>query len=117
MSRTDKTNPTWVKLLQNPQWREEQHDHRNGECILKPITKDWHYPRVDCGYWVSDLGNQHVWSRHTKSEQMYRQEANGKARNNLRMDMREIMKMAREDIEDCEFLSYPHRHQALWDTW
>jgi len=117
VSRTDKTNPLWVKLLQNPEWREEHHNHRNRDCDLGPMTKDWHYPHNHCDYWISDLGNQHVWIRSSRSEQAYREEANGKARNDLRMAMRDIEKMSREDVEDCEFLSYQHRHQARWDAW
>lgn len=117
VSKTDKTNPLWVKLLQNPEWREERHNHYNGVCDVQPITHDFHYPHTSCGYWVSNLGTQHVWVRPREHEQLYRIEANGKTRNDLRMAMREIMKMTRDDIEDCEFLSYPHRHQALWDAW
>lgn len=117
MSKTDKTNPLWVKLLQNPEWCEERHDHRNGICDVQPIENGFRYPHSHCGYWVSDLGNQYVWVRHTKSEQAYRKEANGRARNELRMDMQELRKMTRDDVEDCEFLSYSHRHQALWDAW
>ena len=117
MSKTDNTNPTWIKLLQNPEWREEVHDHRDGICDIELVKKCFEYPRYGCGYGASDLGNQHVWCRSRRYEQIYRKESNGKARNNLRMDMQELRKMTREDIEDCEFLSYPHRHQALWDAW
>lgn len=117
MSDTDKTKPTWVQLYQNPEWRVEYHDHVNHECNINP--KDvgrYRWFTRGCHYWASDLGNQHVWKRCSKSEQCYRDKANGHARTKLRKDMRNLIKMTRDDIDDCEFLSYPHRHQALWDA-
>lgn len=37
MSRTDKTNPFWVKLMHGDLAVEELHDHSDGVCDLPPI--------------------------------------------------------------------------------
>lgn len=118
MSDTDKTKPYRVKLAQNPEWRVEEHDHRNGQCELDSNNIDfWWKTRRQCGYGFRDSVSQRSWARPSRVEQAYRDQANGKTRTQLRKDMRNLVKSSREDIEDCEFLSYPHRHSAIWDAW
>lgn len=124
MSDTDKTKPLWVKLRQNPKWRVELHYHEKNTCDLLPFEESsdvlysyWSRRKgISCGYWVSKEGHQHVWGRCSNAEQSYRAEANGKARRQVRHLRREVIKMTREDIYDCEFLSHPHRRSALWDV-
>lgn len=117
MSDTDKTKPFWVQLYQNPQWREERHDHRKGECnLVDPIIPqqcDW--APIGCCYWASDEGNQHVWRRNSRIEHIYRNEANGAVRTGLRNLLSEIRKMSREDLEDVTFAKRDHKHGVLWD--
>jgi hypothetical protein len=52
MSRTDKTNPYFVKWFYEPLYLEEQHNHENHECNLppKPTVKE---AREKIG-WTSD---------------------------------------------------------------
>jgi hypothetical protein len=118
MSDTDKTKPIWVQLYQNPQYRVEDHDHRHGECDLDAnnIVEGYSWHGRGCNFWASNLGNQHIWQRCSKAEQCYRDRANGHARTLLRKQLRELMKTSKEDLEDCEYQSFPHRHQALWDS-
>lgn len=121
MSDTDKTKPLRVKILQNPEWRKEVHNHEDGICdfydeLIPNVLWTWHNRRSYCGYYASKEGHQHVWARCSNAEQSYRAEANGKARRQVRHLRREVLKMTREDIYDCEFLSHPHRRSALWDV-
>jgi hypothetical protein len=42
MSRTDKTDPWWVRLRFDRSWLVEAHDHRTGECTLPAAPAlDW----------------------------------------------------------------------------
>lgn len=52
MSRTDKTQPYWVKILESKQNRQEWHCHENGVCdidaVVGPESLSWR--RVDGGW-------------------------------------------------------------------
>lgn len=41
MSRTDKTRPLWVKVLDHPRWLVEVHDHTSGQDCDLPVTPVW----------------------------------------------------------------------------
>lgn len=40
MSKTDKTNPFWVKLMHGDLATEEVHRHEHGPCTLPPVGAD-----------------------------------------------------------------------------
>ena len=102
--------------MQNPQWREENHNHERGICDMQAnVVECYTWSGRGCCYWANDLGNQHIWAR-GRHEQVYRKEANGHARTTLRSQLRIMMKMSRKDLEDGDFQTFPHRHQALWDS-
>ena len=118
MSHTDKTQPYWVKLKQNPQDRVEEHDHRKGICDLDPNDNgSYGWTSQYCSYDFSRAAVQTAYQRCSEVEQLYRKKQNGKARGNLRKNLRDIMKTSRADLEDCDYQSFPHRHQALWDAY
>lgn len=115
MSDTDKTKPYWVKLLQNPQWRVVHHNHERHPCDLADENHKRNlWLSRECGYSTSTSARG-FYAR-SKSEQVYRDKTNGHARTTLRSQLRTMMKMSREDLEDGDFQSFPHKHQALWDS-
>src|SRR4051812_33687946 len=72
MSRTDKTAPSRVKMFYYPDWIEEYHDHRHGECDLPPRPRNpkdegleyWyggtrHNKETHC-YWVASYTNYYT---------------------------------------------------------
>lgn len=121
MSRTDKTNPLWVRIRQNSDWVVERHDHRNNICDLNSLDeflKISYYwmDRRRCTYWIYKSINRSIHYSGSKWFKSYRDECNGKERNNLRMSMRDYEKTNRNDIEDCDFQSYQHMHSATWEV-
>lgn len=133
MSKTDKTHPNWVKLMQNPQWRIEVHDHRHGECDIlnKTYCKHVMYGGLirctQCGlasshhrcyYWFRDGTRTKWWTREGSwGVQMYMTKHIRCDRNATRMSMRKLKKSTRRDIYDSEFGSYQHKHRAIWESW
>ena len=123
VSDTDKTKPYWVKLYQNPELRRTRHDHRKGECDIDKYFEEYkqntHWTRRgECGYWVSFYRDHSgFYAKNSHGEKGYRAEANGADRTNLRIAIRDMLKTSREDLEDNEFQSFPHRHGVQWDMW
>jgi hypothetical protein len=119
LSKTDKTHPFWVQIIQNTELQRAVHDHRSGVCdLLKPRDRRWWFDHNRCHYSVnyySKVGRK-IFGRCSQAEQSYRAEANGSARTKLRNTMTELRKLIRTDIEDCDFQSFQHKHQALWDV-
>lgn len=76
MSKTDKTAPYWVKMMYEPRFLTEVHDHRFHDCNLpsRPATaKDiqWHGGKdrpcfwyVDHSFWRSRWGKCPCWMCH-----------------------------------------------------
>lgn len=123
MSDTDKTKPYWVKLKQNPQWRRERHDHRDGICDLD-------YNDTNCYGWSDWHGHCRIvtktkWpdsNRFYKNTRFgwfhsYIDEYNGGARAKLRMARREMLKMDMENLIDYDAENPRHRHNAIWENW
>lgn len=120
MSKTDKTNPYWVQLRQNPAIREEHHNHANNVCDLDISNLDCYTWRITrrarCTY--SFKGKYcytlkyYDW-RGTWFES-YVDEYNGGERARVRMASHEIRKLT--DYEDYDFPNYQHRHGARWDA-
>jgi hypothetical protein len=117
VSKTDKTNPFWVQIKQNPELQKEVHDHRNGICDLKFRDQPWR-DRYSCNYYVSyySKNGRKIFGRCSAAEQSYRNEANGSARTQLRNTMSELRKMSLNDVYDHDVKNPHHRHQALWDV-
>lgn len=120
MSKTDNTQPYWVKLAQNPQERVEYHDHCSRVCDIEDYPwkmqrslYDWRlqhcYYKIKVNeYWIFN-GRPHVKNYrpyHVKHE-----------RAEIRLKIRDLIKMSFEDIYDDEFGNYQHRHSALWEAW
>jgi hypothetical protein len=118
MSRTDKTRPYWVKLLDESSARMEQHYHEDGTCNFDEAVKDLQnvWPRK-CGYTVSYYGwNSGFFSRGPaswlKAEVRIR---HGAARAKLRKDVHDMLKLSREEMEDYDIVNPRPRNGALWD--
>jgi len=121
MSKTDKTRPYWVKLLEESPERVESHNHEKGICDLRlPTASGWRAPFRGgdyCYYTVSYYGwNNGFYGRGSarwlKAEIRSR---HGASRAKLRKDISEIKKLSREDIEDYDIINPRPRNGALWD--
>ena|SRR5215211_7696615 len=120
MSRTDKTNPYWVKLEQEPSSRVEHHDHRRGVCDIDEYDPKhnqyisyWHNHchyklRYVNMYWFFNVkpGVKHIRPYHVRTE-----------RAKMRNKLADWKKSTLEDIYDDEFGNYQHRHSAQWEAW
>lgn len=128
MSKTYKTDPSWVKALRKDSTEiKEYHDHtkkdEDGNIICdidsveKPDVFYWQRVNASCGYTVSYYGwHNGFYGRGSaswlKSEVKLR---HGAARANLRKDAKAMLKSFREDIEDYDIINPRHRNGALWD--
>ena len=121
MSKTDKTDPTWVKALRkdSPEIR-EYHDHRFHPCDIDEVNGDrvffW-MRRGSCGYNVSYYGWHNGFYARPPRGRSYRQEHEGRMRAGWRKARQDMLKLSREDIEDYDVKSYQHRHAALWEMY
>jgi hypothetical protein len=113
MSKTDKTDPYWVKV---ERYGVEHHDHRNTDCTMDDYLP-YVWPRTP---WLSrqtcykDLtwgdmqtafaSHKDPWNSPNKLERGIR------AR--LRADMAEARKL--DDYEDLDIPPYQPRHGASW---
>jgi len=118
VSDTDNTKPFWVRIAQNPELRNEAHDHSRGPCTIdtQNIQLWWTIKGHACGY-EPKFSATRIYRGSSKAEQMYRNKANGKDRTALRKIRQKLLKMSREDIENSDVQSFAHRHSALWDAW
>lgn len=120
MSKTFKTNPSWVKVRQNPSIAAEYHNHENGICNIDEIPFDrpfyWEN-RYSCGYNVKYYAYNGGFYSRPKRGQSYKRRHEGRFRtqwNNARNDLK---KLDAEGREDYDVNSYQHRHSGLWDMW
>jgi hypothetical protein len=121
MSKTYKTNPSWVKLRRKSSVRQERHNHVNNECnITLPTAGDRQIPfwgRNDCYYTVNYYGyNNGFYGRGrgswVRAEIRLR---HGADRARLRRDSHEMLKLSREDIQDYDVVNPRPRNGVLWD--
>lgn len=121
MSKTDKTNPSWVKALRkdSPEIT-EYHDHSQHACDIDDVKGDrvfyWNR-RGSCGYNVSYYGWHNGFYPRPPRGRSYRQEHEGRMRAALRKAKHDMLKLSRDDIEDYDIKSYQHRHSALWEMY
>ncbi len=124
MSRTYKTDPSWVKIShkRKPSVVKEYHDHRNGECDIRQVANKspfwWQkVSRQSCGYDVSYYGYHGGFYSRPPGSKAYRREHQGRTRAALRKTKHDLVKLSREDIEDYDIESHQHRHSALWELY
>lgn len=127
MSRTDKTRPVWVQVMDphNRGWLEVHHSHDRG-VFRRPLDNcnyGDHNPRdlwarVGCSNWSSARA-QHsgLYGYHDSAEKMYRRKWTRRQRTTWRLTARELLKATREDVESIDVVSRQHRHSAIWDAW
>jgi hypothetical protein len=124
MSKTYKTNPTWVKI-NNPRTSKEvveRHDHSNGVCdfdSLDPKRPFWwqRWGFASCGYDVSYYGYHGGFYPRPPHGKEYRRLAEGRMRASLRKMCHDLLKLDSEGIEDYDVISNQHRHSALWEMY
>lgn len=120
MSKTDKTQPYWVKLAQNPDDRKEFHNHQRGICDIdnfNPKRNNYFTYRLNhCYYKLRKVNEYWIFNGrpHVKHYRPYHVRAE---RAQLRNKIHNWLKMNFEDIYDDEFGNYQHRHSALWEAW
>jgi hypothetical protein len=119
MSKTDKTQPVWVKA-NDPQQHIEYHDHRHGICDIEEYDPKKHRYIT---YWFNHCHRDLPRGRffymsypRGKSAQAYRAKDLGRERGELRRKIRDWMKSSLEDIYDDEYGTNQHRHNALWEA-
>ncbi len=122
MSKTDKTDPTWVKALRKDSPEiSEWHDHRFGPCDIEEIDGHrvffWQRRNKNCGYSVSYYGWHNGFYARPPSSRYYRREKEGKMRAGWRKARQDMLKLSGEDLEDYDVKSYQHRHSALWEMY
>ncbi len=125
MSKTYKTHPNWVKIM-NPRTSKEvveRHDHINGVCDLDqidPKSPFWwqsRWKQHNCGYDVSYYGYHGGFYARPPHGKEYRRLKEGAMRAGWRKAKHDLLKLDNEGIEDYDVISYQHRHSALWETY
>lgn len=129
MSRTDKTRPYWVQMLDsdNRGWKAEHHDHRTRSCDIHIAYKTmrnrrntWWFigQRTCCTLWPSTIAaHSGIYARSSAVVKMYRAKDLGKVRGRERAMIRELLKTSREDMIDYDYMPSQHRHNALWEAY
>lgn len=121
MSKTDKTDPSWVKLLRPSPVRRTIHNHQHGICdLVPPRANYWRAPFHGgdyCYYTVSYYGWNNGFygrgpARWLKAEVRQR---HGATRAKLRKDVQEMLKLDSEGIEEYDVINPKARNSALWD--
>lgn len=121
MSKTFKTRPYWVKMNSNDyaNVKKMTHSHEDGVCDVQPLRQGDHYAKK-CGYEVNYYGyNAGVFGRKGADGRWVKTAVakfNGKDRTRLRRDLREMLKLSLDDIEDYDIINPRPRNQALWDA-
>lgn len=103
MSRTDKTDPYWVRVTR---YGIEHHNHERGPCDLhewKP-NLGWRYNYAHCYRALDWREGQSFYSTRTAWAANYYERSE---RNSVRMALRKYM-------DDDDIPDYRHRHGALW---
>lgn len=121
MSKTYKTDPTWVKL-RRPSWvREEFHNHEDGVCNFDEWFNSemtfypWRFRA--CGYTVSYYGYHGGFYSRPRRNKWHMRYNEGQARAKWRKQRHDMLKLDREGVEDYDVKSYRHRHSALWEVY
>ena len=123
MSKTDKTNPYWVKIAQREgnvrPWREyHRHhwDYWDGVCTLRnPLPRVRDATFHACEVWNRDEDNGKIFGRRPKRST---RKAMGRSRRH-RADLVRLRRLwlwqDREDIDSLE--NAPINHRYLYDPW
>jgi len=121
VSRTDKTDPAWVRQLHAYQRDEINHDHRRGECRV------WYPEPVGAFHWTDYTcypeGKSYYsmesrwWPR--PSEFKFRQKQFSRKHRARLRNLKHLAKQVRnlEDFEDWDIPTPRHRHDAAWLVW
>lgn len=122
MSRTDKTDPWWLKLSRKEWHAQEEHTHHGprftGVCeVIAPLPptrgKRHHACEVWQSYYNSPFGDK-IWGRHPKGKQRRLCGNDGRARSTLRRLKHKWATVDREDIDSFEAAPY---QRWLWAKW
>jgi len=135
VSRTDKTDPAWVRELRAYQRDEIWHDHSRGKCVVwrpRPSCHSWFKRHdsnglVDEPYYWDCTCHPDSKSYHDMYERAYSRPSefkfrakqfSRKHRARLR-NARALAKQVRdfEDFEDWDIPDPRHRHDAAWLVW
>lgn len=125
MSKTYKTNPTWVKIWHPRTSKEvvERHDHRNGVCDLpfldpkKPFWWQNRWQQYNCGLDVSYYGYHGGFYPRPPHGKAYRKLYEGAMRAGWRKAKHDLLKLDSDGVEDYDVKTYQHRHAALWEMY
>jgi len=127
MSKTDKTDPSWVKALRkdSPEIK-EYHDHTKKDedgyiiCDIDDVEKPnifYWQRRGSCAYDVSYYGwNNGFYARPPRGKEI-RNLMEGANRAKWRKARQDMLKLDPEDMEDYDVKSYQNRHSALWEMY
>lgn len=123
MSKTYKTNPSWVKI-NNPRTSSEVievHDHTKTDCDIEKAHGSkrpfyWQDRYRSCGYTVSYYGyHGGFYPRPAKRSKYFRKMHEGIIRAGWRKAKHDLLKLDQDGVYDYDVRSYQHRHSALWD--
>lgn len=125
MSKTDKTNPYWVKLARMEWGAKPRHWHHGrwftGVCeVVTPMPRSRRNGMEDvngCEIWQSyynDYGGNKIWGRFPKGDSRKDFGKDGRARMELRRLKHKWATVAREDIDSFEAAPY---QRWLWAKW
>jgi hypothetical protein len=117
MSKTDKTDPYWVKCLK---YGTEVHNHIDGECRFEDVNvlmMNWRarpWPAAPCELLAGYRGRRYMtdaslWARAGRVKEIAGFDE-AKARNKLRGLLKS------DCIEDVDVVPFRHRHNACWEV-
>jgi len=123
MSRTDKTRPERVQILDphNRGWLAEHHDHTNGVCDIAQAYADVHARSVwraghSCHLWPSSVAwNSGLYPRPSREVDGWAVKQECHMRTQARAMCRELLKLTPADRYDYDTGRPRHRHGALYD--
>lgn len=120
MSKTDKTNPTWVKIKQglevSASYIYAVHNHADGVCDLEVFDprEQWVWRRGRCrAYLYSDPGDGFAKYRHPRALKLACNQRERSERRRVRDALRGRTPC---DFEDVDLVQYRSRHSAWWDV-
>lgn len=127
VSRTDKTDPGWLKAVN---YAPIHHDHRNGECVEETFedAQFWATRRPRYSWpkaptctryfgWRYSHVSRHIYGVHAPGD-FIRDVWTAPERQRERLGMRDAMRLYNADGEDAldgyDFENRQHRHGATW---
>lgn len=112
MSKTDKTRPWRVRVMDKKTWLEEDHDHRDGPCDLPPP------PALVCDFWAGRTTTRCYWNascefwvtpsnycgcptcNDTRGRRLETKRARAQARQRVRQEVQEAVTHGHDDTFD-----------------